>query len=781
MFDKNNNTQHKWRFFRSGGFDQVRLETASDLTSLETLDPKLWAALSCPVSNLEFDDRTLALIDTDGDGHIRVPEVLAAINWATSLLKHPEDIMRGANALPLDAIDDSTSEGRLLHNSAKQILTNLGKAQETAITTEDTADLNAIFASTTFNGDGIVPASAASEADIQVVIEDIITCVGSEEDRCGLPGISQEKVDLFFSDAQIYSKWWAEADQDTKRVFLLGEKTEAAHTAFNTVMVKIDDYFTRCRLAEFDQRASEPLNPLLTEYMALASTNLSAVSEPLAVLPIAKIEAGKPLSLQSGINPAWVDAMAVFQEAVVAPLLGHTDALTVENWKKIKDNFSAYQAWLGVKPATAVESLGIARIRQILDGGYQEKINTLIAKDAAFADTADTIDSVDRLIRYHQNLFRLLNNFVSLREFYTPGALAIFQAGALYIDGRSCHFCLRIANIDQHSNMANLSGIYLAYCECRRRERDEKMFIAAAFTDGDADNVMVGRNGVFYDCKGQDWDATVVKIIEHPISVRQAFWYPYKRIGKMIGEQIEKMASAREKAVQDQAGAGIADATQKTGVGNAPSAPFDIGKFAGIFAAIGLAVGAIGTAIASIVSGLLSLAWWEIPLAFLGIILLISGPSVLLAYLKLRKRNLAPLLDGNGWAINTRAIINIPFGASLTQMAALPPGAKRSLADPFAEKKQPWKFYLIMLALLTGVFHAWDKGYLHQEQLQAIWQRINPEKNGINAEIKKSEPEPATENLQTDVDPQPIVKEEPPEAAMIPPSQAVPAPKPVNP
>jgi len=49
------NSRHRWRFFRSGGFDQVRLETGADLMSLDQLDQKLWVALSCPVKGLEFD------------------------------------------------------------------------------------------------------------------------------------------------------------------------------------------------------------------------------------------------------------------------------------------------------------------------------------------------------------------------------------------------------------------------------------------------------------------------------------------------------------------------------------------------------------------------------------------------------------------------------------------------------------------------------------------------------------------------------------------------------
>jgi hypothetical protein len=86
-------------------------------------------------------------------------------------------------------------------------------------------------------------------------------------------------------------------------------------------------------------------------------------------------------------------------------------------------------------------------------------------------------------------------------------------------------------------------------------------------------------------------------------------------------------------------------------------------------------------------TGLLGLHWWQIPIALAGLMLLISGPAVILAWFKLRSRNLGPVLDANGWAVNARARINIPFGTSLTQMAQLPEGAQRALTDPYAEKE----------------------------------------------------------------------------------------------
>ncbi len=277
-------------------------------------------------------------------------------------------------------------------------------------------------------------------------------------------------------------------------------------------------------------------------------------------------------------------------------------------------------------------------------------------------------------------------------HFYTRKDKAIFQAGTLFIDERSCDLTIHVNDMAKHSSMAGLSNTYLLYCECSRKDQVNKMTIVAAVTAGDAGNLMVGRNGVFYDRAGRDWDATVVKIIENAISVREAFWTPYRRMGRMVSNQMQKMAADKDKAIESKSAESVTAGTSNIqAAANAPKdapktppAPFDVARFAGIFAAIGLAVGAIGTVIASIVSGFLGLESWKMPIAILGILLMISGPSMIMAWFKLRQRQLSPILDANGWAVNSHAKINIPFGTTLTLLATLPKGAKRSMSDPFA-------------------------------------------------------------------------------------------------
>src|SRR5574340_1164207 len=134
-------TSHTWNFFRAGGFDQVQLDSGADLLALRELDQKLWAALSCPTRGIEFDNRTLDLIDSDGDAQVRANEVLAAVEWAGSLLKDADLLVKGMDSLALADIDDSTEEGKQLLSSARHILKSLGKPDATEITLADMADI----------------------------------------------------------------------------------------------------------------------------------------------------------------------------------------------------------------------------------------------------------------------------------------------------------------------------------------------------------------------------------------------------------------------------------------------------------------------------------------------------------------------------------------------------------------------------------------------------------------------------------------------------------------
>jgi hypothetical protein len=691
-------TNHRWKFIRTGGLDQVALETGADLVNLEQLDQKLWVALSCPVKGLELDEKTLALIDHDGDGRIRVPELLAAIKWAAARLKDPGVLLNGSDSLPLDAIDDKTPEGKILLASARQIVANLGKPDATTISTADSSDVKRIFAANPINGDGVIPPEAAADDDTKALIADIIACQGGIADHTGSMGVNTEQVDAFYKDLSSYLAW---TEQPVATgISVLGEGTADAFAALKTVRAKVDDYFARCRLAAFDARAIAALNRSETDYLEFAAKDMKITSDEVSGFPLCTIVAGKPLTLTEGVNPAWSAALNRFYQLVVTPVLGAAKTSLIEaEWLQLNEHFSAYEKWTATKPTAACEKLGAARVRVIAAGKGREALAELIAKDKALEPEYKAVTDVDRLARYHRDLRTLLHNFVNFVDFYSRDRWAVFQAGTLFLDSRSTELCIRV---DAANPLAAMSKAYIAYCACTRAGC-APITIAACFTQGDSDYLFIGRHGVFYDRQGRDWDAVITSIVDNPVSIRQAFWSPYKKFVRFIEEQIAKRAAAAEADSHHKL-----ESTAETVVNSDKIKPaeapkkFDLALITGI----GVAVGSIATFLGVIITKFMDMPTWKMPMLFAALMLVISTPSMIIAWLKLRQRTLGPILEGNGWAVNGRVKINIPFGSALTELAKLPPGAKRSLDDPYedkeAQKRKRQSILLVVLLLIAA-------------------------------------------------------------------------------
>src|SRR5690606_6504489 len=227
-------------------------------------------------------------------------------------------------------------------------------------------------------------------------------------------------------------------------------------------------------------------------------------------------------------------------------ILGDRDSLGPDDWRAIEDKLAGHAAWLGKKPEGAVEALGIARLSELTGGDAKAAIEALIAEDLALEGEAKAIAAVDKLVHCYRDFDKLLRSFVSFEDFYGRRRKATFQAGVLYLDGRSFELCMRVSDAAKHATLAGLSMACLAYCDCTRGT--EKRTIVAAITNGDSDFLMVGRNGVFYDRDRHVWGATVTRVGDQPISSRQAFWSPYKKVARFVSEQIEKFAGDKATA-----------------------------------------------------------------------------------------------------------------------------------------------------------------------------------------------------------------------------------------
>lgn len=699
-------TSHSWSFSRIGGFDQVLLNDADDLLSLDQLDPKLWAALACPTTGLHFDEKTLKLIDKDGDGRVRVPEVLEAVRWSGRVLRHPELILQPDDFLPLSELNTDTEEGAALYSAALRLLELLDKPDADTITLADVTGQQEALAGARFNGDGVITPDTADDETLRTLLETILASVDNVADASGSSGVNEAGIIAFYEAVQARVDWLSSAEPAW---IPEGVDGTAAASSLAAVRAKIDDYFSRCRAAQFDLQAAGQLNRSADDWAALTSNTLSADCAEIADFPLALIRPEAELSLTAGLNPAWEERIRTLYQAVIKPVCGELTTLTYPVWQELKARFDDYQNWLAAEAGQAVTALDIAQLNSLLADGSREKLTALIAEDLAVKPQVEALLQVETLLRYRRYLKTLLNNFVNLTDFYSPDQRAVFEAGTLYLDGRACELCIEVYDPAKHAALAGLSKCFLAYCDCTRKDGARKT-IVAAFTGGSQDYLLVGRNGVFYDRDGKDWDATITKLVENPISIAQAFFSPYKRLVRFLEEQAAKSAAAAEASSQTSLESKTSETLASRDVETVKAAPkpkFDLS----IIAAMGVAVGGIATAMGMLLQAFFGLGWL-MPVGMLGLMLLISGPSMFIAWLKLRQRNLGPILDASGWAVNGRVRINVPFGSKLTQVAKLPTGSRRSLQDPY-QAPSIWPkvvAVVVVVAFLAGGFWLWKHG-----------------------------------------------------------------------
>ena len=620
---------YEWKFSTVGGVTRVNIETGEDIAHLDQLDQKLWTVLSCPVKGLEFDERTLSLLDGDKDGKLRVHEIVAASQWLQKVLVNMDYLVDGADTVDFGEISDTTPEGQEVLSAARLILGKLGLDKQ-SIALKDVMDYMAVY-----------------------------------EEKC--------KAEYKAADAEPYEPPY-------------GDGSDAAEAAVGAVRAKVADWFMRCRLVQFDEEAAPVLDVQVDKIAAISGNDLAASADEISAYPLARPRKDGKLSLTEGINPAWQGAMNALVAAV--PDLQGEKSMDEEEWNAIVAKVDAYTAW---------------------KAAGETAMNEAVA--AQLAEHAAAIEPVERLVRYCRDYMRLLHNYVVFKDFYRRDdqSLAVFQAGKLYIDQRCCDLCVKVSDMGKSTATAGKSGMYLIYCHCVAKNGGAQMDIVAALTDGEVGGLHEGKNAIFYDRTGQDWDATITKIVDNPISIRQAFWSPYRKFGNWVSDKITKSAAEKESKQFDEMTAKADTASTNIAAqpadGAAPvdkkAAPFDIAKCAGIFAAIGLAFGAIGAAL-GMLGGFVTAKWYNVILLVAAVVILISGPSMLLAWLKLRKRNLGPVLNANGWAINSDVKVNTTFGKTLTSMAKYP---KVVAADPFADKKTPWwQKCLVWIVVLAAAF-----------------------------------------------------------------------------
>ena len=496
---------YKWKFCTKSGLSQVRIECGEDLKNLKNLDQKYWTVLSASNSGLRFDIRTLELLDSDGDGRIRVPDLIAAVEFLES---------RGVD---LDSLFKEDQEDEIKLNGILEKLADLAKVEP------------------------------------------------SDDEKSAM-------------------KAWEEAPAKDASIKFLGDATADAEAA----LAKVE----RLLEAFFDPAEDAPL----------------VLEGPEVTLPLC-----------GNINPKHANSIAAFVEKCVNPVIGNCEELKRGDFVRIKEAFAAYRGWVSSKP--------------IMNSGAK----------------AELVDD-EREVRYKMHLAEYVRNFVNQSVLYSCDSEPIYLTGTLFIDGRECRLCFHVDNEAAHSALAEKSDCCIVYLKLSRAGFAGRN-VCAAITTGRTAPLYAGRNGIFYDRDGNAWDATITKLVMAQVSLAEAFWAPWRKIGELIGGQIKKfVGDAQSKSV-----GGVTKTIEGVGAKTAAKQPDPSANGAALassVAALGIGLGMVGAAFAGIVGLVAGLPWWKVGVGILAIIAAVSLPSVILAWFKLRRRDIGAILNASGWAVN---------------------------------------------------------------------------------------------------------------------------------
>lgn len=682
-------------FTRYGRSYHLRIKDAAELRQVAQLDEAHWVANNAPVSTINCDQVFLHLVDSDENGRITCHEITDAIAWAFSILQDDSGITDGRQTLVLSAINRNHPEGQRIYSAANKVLARLGQESAEQVTLEQVRRVRAQVESMPVSEAGVVLPEAAYDLDIRRFLTEIVQSIGGTQHPSGAEGVDIACLEKFLDAAAAYIQWHKQGQipPDSKKTAImpLGPKTCAAYDAYACVKDKIDQYFAQCEALIVDERFSQRIGVNESQLKDLSLDDPGVITEILKNAAIARANQTQILDFEKPINPYYAEALERFRQEAARPVLGEAPTqLTKGQWHKIKSFFAEHESWVKARPADGVEVLGVEKLNHYLNKKFAEAVRALIAESINTAIALENIGATEKLILYQAYMIDLANNFVSFPHLYDPDARAMFEMGTLIMDGRRFDLGVKVENRAGHMQVAKTSNMYILYVEITPKDQSKKFEVAIPVTSGGKGNLCIGKHGVFYDVVGDEFAAHVVDIVENPISFQEALLAPFRRLGRLLTGKIESLTSEAEKKLDERTLQAVSQpATASTGSSESTGRTVPTGS---MIMGTGVAIAALGSAAAYITKTLTAISPFRITAFIIGTAAVLLFATSIVAFLKLRRRDLSAILEGSGWGINARMRLTFRQGRMFTKRPAYPKGSK-------GIRSALWKWVLVLFLL----------------------------------------------------------------------------------
>ncbi|WP_426746680.1 kinesin [Myxococcus faecalis] len=660
---------------RYGGSLQVDIPTFDVLVEASRIPETQWIATACPLEGLSCDPAFLKFLDTDGNGRVRVAEVRSAVDWAARHLKDRRGADASSDVLELNAL---SSEGAPLRSAAEMILRTVGAADTGRISLAQVRASDEALRKAGQNGDGIIAPDRLPES-LRPLARDIMASFPEVKNRAGEAGVDKPMLQRFRDERQALLTHLGKRGD----VFVWGEESEARAKRIREVAPLLDAYFLQCRLVAAQPEAAAALR-LRAERVEGALGDTAALGKAAGALPIAPPDAAGVLEWSRLLRGPAYEQLQAFRRDVAAPLTGDPERLTDTAWRELVAKADAVLAWFATRDASPLHKL--AGSLETVSLADVDALDAASQADLALAPTLASIIELERLVLYQRWLLVFANNFISMPNLYLPKAPALMERGTLILGGRKYTLSVLAKNRAEHAALTSQGTTCILYVMVAPKDGTPGYEVAVPVTRGRSTDLVVGKRGVFYDVDNQEHDATVTHVIRQPVSLWESMTMPFTRMAGFITSKVEGMATAGEKTFDATLEEGYAKTVAAAPSPTAPPAPATAapapapaaapGGLAGVIAAGSIAAAALGSSFAFIVSQVKSLTLGDVITAASLIAIAVMAPAGLLGWLKLRRRNLALLLEGSGWALNDRLMLTRGLSTLVTRRPRLPKGAR---------------------------------------------------------------------------------------------------------
>ncbi|MDY7230148.1 kinesin [Hyalangium rubrum] len=664
---------------RYGGSLQVDIPTFDALVEAIRIPETQWMATACPLSGFNCDARFLAFLDGDANGRIRVAEVRAAVEHTAKLLQSRKGVDARSDVLELEAL---SPEGAKVRAAALRILAVLKISETGRVSLAQVRASEQVLRDAGVNGDGIVAPPFLPE-NVRALASRIMAAFPEVKNRASQAGIDAPMLQRFREARTALLTHMGQKDA----LHLWGEPSMERARRIREVKPLLDEYFLQCRLVAAQPEAAASLKLPAGRVEGMLGDS-AALLKGVAVLPVAPVDPAGVLTWARLYRGPAFEALEAFRKDVAAPLTGDAQHLSDAAWKELSSRAEALLAWQAGFEANPVRGM-LAELASLSDADLGT-LEAACKADLALKEELDAITELERLLLYQRWLLPFANNFISMPDLYTPRRKALFEKGTLILGGRKYTLAVLAAPRDAHIALTSQGTTCVLYVKVTPKEGGDGYEVAVPVTRGRSDHLEVGKRGIFHDVDGKEHDAIVTHVIRQPVSLWEAMTQPFQRIGRFISSKVEAMASSGDKAFEAQLEKGYAHSTAVVTTAGAPPAPAAAaaaappaqpGGLAGLLAAGGIAFAAVGSALAFIVAQTKSLTLVDIFSAAVVIAAIVMLPAGLFGWLKLRRRNLALLLEGSGWALNDRLILSRDLAALVTRKPRLPKGSRIDRTD----------------------------------------------------------------------------------------------------